>query len=163
MTGRPPTVADAFFRQGFGCLAAVAVKVTLVVVVVLALDCRHEARRQRDEADRATASETAARLADGFAAAGTDADGRFVRRPAGPLPDADVWGRPFRLAYHPGTLSDELEVRSAGPDGEWDTRDDVVVTRTSKVATKSVVRDAAGGAFDAARRKLLGKPADPPR
>jgi hypothetical protein len=159
---RPPqSVAEAFFRQGFGCLGAVVVKIALIVVVVLVLDWRSRQKRQRIEAERAQASEAAARLADRFGEE-KDADGRFVRRLEGELPEADFWGRPFRLGYKPGTLSDGLEVRSAGPDGEWNTRDDVVVTRSSRIANKALARDAAGGLIDAARDRLIGKgKADP--
>ena len=60
-------------------------------------------------------------------------------------------GHPLRLAYKSGRLSDGLEVRSAGPDGEWNTRDDVVVPRASPISGKALVRDATGNLIDAAR------------
>jgi hypothetical protein len=154
---RPPqSVADAVFRQGCGCLGALAFKIAVIVVIVLVIDWQSRRKREREEAERATTSEAAARLADDLAQE-TDSEGRFVRRPAGPLPGNDFWGRPFRLSYQPGTLSDGLEVRSAGPDGEWQTRDDVVVTRTSKLSNKAVARDAVGGLLDAARDRFIGK------
>lgn len=153
---RPPTVAEAFFRTGFGCASAVVVKIALIVAVVLVVDWRSRERREREEAERAAASEVAARLADGLAKE-TDSDGRFVRKPEGPLDETDVWGRPYRLVYKPHTLSDELQVRSAGPDGEWDTRDDVVASRSSPVSNRALARDAAGGLLDLARDRLRGK------
>src|SRR5262245_10230186 len=156
---RPPTVAEAFFRTGVGCLGAVVVQIAMIVVIVLVVDWRYREKEARREAERAAASETATRLADEFAKE-TDADGRFVRKPEGPLPETDVWGRQFRLAYQPGTLYDGMEVRSAGPDGEWNNWDDVVATRSSKISNKSITRDAADGLFDAARNRLWGKPTD---
>lgn len=157
---RPPTAAEAFFRTGFGCLGTLAFKIALVVILILFLDWRRREKDAQRETERAATSETAARLADAFAK-DTDPDGRYVRKPEGPLPETDAWGRPFRLAYTPGRLSDGLEVRSAGPDGEWDTADDVVAPRTSPIAAKALARDAAGNLLDAAKAKLWGtKPKD---
>jgi hypothetical protein len=153
---RQPTAAEAFFRTGFGCASAIVGKILIIVVVVLVLDWRSNERKARREAERAAASETAAALADEYAKE-TDSEGRFVRKREGPLPETDVWGGPYRLAYKTHTLSDELEIRSSGPDGEWDTRDDIVVSRTSKISNKAVARDAAGGLLDAAKARLWGK------
>lgn len=156
---RPPTVAEAFFRTGFGCLSVVVVKIAVIVVIVLVLDWREQEKKARLEAERASASETAARLADELAKE-TDSDGRFVRRPEGPLSENDVWGHPFRLAYQPGRLSDGLEVRSAGPDGEWQTRDDIIATRSSNIHSKTLVREAGSGLFNTAKERLWGKKKD---
>lgn len=153
---RPPTAAEAFFRTGFGCVSTLVFKIAVIVVIVLIIDWRSREKAAKREAERAEASKSAERLADEFAK-DTDTDGRFVRKPEGPLPENDLWGRPFRLEYKPGTFSDGLEVRSAGPDGEWGTRDDVVVARSSKISNKALARDAAGGLFDAAKGRLLGK------
>jgi hypothetical protein len=128
----------------------------VVVVIVLVADWRAREKYARRETERAAASETVARLAD-ECAKDTDSDGRFVRKPDGPQPETDVWGRPLRLTYKPGVLSDGLEVRSAGPDGEWNTWDDVVATRSSRISNKALARDAAGGLLDAAKDRLLGK------
>ncbi len=155
-SNRPPTIAEAFFRTGFGCVSAIVFKIAVVVIVILVLDWRSQEKKARQEAERTATSETATRLADEIAK-DTDPNGRFVRKPVGPLSETDAWGRALRLDYQPGTLSDGLEVRSAGPDGEWNTRDDVVVTRSSKISNKALVRDAAGGLFDAAKTKLWGK------
>jgi hypothetical protein len=157
---RPPTVAEAFFRTGFGCVGVVVVQIVMIVVVVLVVDWRYEQRAAKQEAERAATSETAVRIADEFAK-DIDPDGRFVRKPEGPLPETDVWGRQFRLAYKPGRFSDGLEVRSAGPNGEWNTWDDVVVTRSSQISGKSITRDAAGNLLDAAKAHIWGtKPKD---
>ena len=164
---RPPTAAEAFFRTGFGCLAAVVGKIALIVVVVLVLDWRHQQRKEREaaerarvSAERARASDTAAKLLDPFTKE-TDSDGRFVRKPEGPLPETDVWDRPFRLEYRQHVLSDEVRVRSAGPDGQWNTSDDVIVSRSSQLTNKSLVRDASSGLLDAAKKQLSGnKPND---
>jgi hypothetical protein len=153
---RPPTAVEAFFRTGFGCVSALVFKLAVVVIIVLIIDWRSREKEAKREAERAATSESAARLADEFAK-DTDPAGRFVRKREGPLEESDLWGCPFRLEYKPGTLSDGLEVRSAGPDGEWGTRDDVVVARSSKISNKALARDAAGGLLDAAKNRLLGK------
>lgn len=158
---RPPTIAEAFFRTGFGCASAFVMKILIVAAVIFVSDCRSRERAEqaeRLEAERAAASAIAARLADELARE-TDPDGRFVRKSEGDLPDADVWGRSFRLDYRSGHLGDSLNVRSAGPDGTWDMRDDVVVTRESKVSTKALTRDAASGLLDAAKKRLGKAPA----
>lgn len=156
---RPPTAAEAFFRTGFGCLSAIVFKIAVIVVIVLVIDWRSREKKAKLEAERAATSETAVRLADEFAK-DTDSDGRYVRKPEGALPETDAWGRQFRLAYKPGRLSDGLEVRSAGPDGEWSTRDDVVVPRSSQISGKALARDAAGNLLDAAKTHLWDKPDD---
>ena len=157
---RPPTAAQAFFREGFGCVGQVVVQIALIFVVVIVVDWRYRQKEAREAAERARASETAGRLVDEFAK-DVDSDGRFVRKqPEGPLPETDAWGRPFRLAYQPGNFSDTLEVRSAGPDGEWKTWDDVVVTRSSRISNKALARDAASGLLDAAKAQLWGTKKD---
>ena len=153
---RPPTTAEAFFRLGFGCLSALATRIIIVVVVVLVMDWRSREKAARLEAGRAETSEIATRLIDELAKT-VDADGRFIRRPDGALPETDAWGRPFRLSYRSGTISETLEVRSAGPDGEYQTRDDVVATHTSRVTNHAIARDATGGMLDAAKARLFGK------
>jgi hypothetical protein len=154
-----PTNAEAFYRAGFGCLGNLVFRIAVVVIIVLVADWRAREKYAKREADRAATSETAARLADEFAK-DTDAEGRFVRKPEGPLPETDAWGRQLRLSYKPGLLSDGLEVRSAGPDGEWNTWDDVKTVHHSRISNKALAREAAGGVFDAARDKLFGKPDD---
>lgn len=158
---RPPTVAEAFFRTGFGCASAIVMKIVVVGAAIFVSDCRNRERveqARRLEAERAVVSTIAARLADELAR-GTDPDGRFVRKPEGDLPDADAWGRSFRLVYRSGRLSDGLEVRSAGPDGQWGNHDDVVVTRESKVSAKALTRDAASGLLDAVKKRPGKAPA----
>jgi len=131
-------------------------KIVVVVLVVLVADWRAREKYAKREAERAATSETVARLADEYADE-TDTEGRFVRQPDGQLPESDVWDRPLRLAYKPGILSDGLEVRSAGPDGEWKTWDDVVAKRSSRISNRALVRDATGGVLDAASDRLTGK------
>ena len=114
---RQPTAAEAFFRSGFGCVAGVVVQFVAIVAIILVVDWRYRQKAEREAAERARASEIAVRLVDELAK-DVDSDGRFVRKPEGPLPETDVWGRSFRLAYQPGNFSDGLEVRSAGPDGD---------------------------------------------
>jgi hypothetical protein len=153
---RPPTTAEAFFGTGFGCLGTLLFRLGVIAIVVLVADWRAREKYAKRETERAATSETVAKVADEVAK-DTDSDGRFVRKPDGPLPETDVWGRQLRLAYKPGVLSDGLEVRSAGPDGVWNTWDDVTVTRSSRISNKALARDAATGLLDAARDKLLGK------
>ena len=61
---RPPTVAEAFFRTGFGCVAAVVVQIALIVVMVLVIDWRFREKAAREAAERACASETALQVVD---------------------------------------------------------------------------------------------------
>lgn len=157
---QPPTVAEAFFRTGFGCFGGLILRLAVIALIVVLADWRAREKYAKREADRAATSETVARVADEFTK-DTDSDGRFVRKPEGPLPETDVWGRQLRLAYKPGNFSDGLEVRSAGPDGEWNTWDDVVAARSSRISNKALVRDAASGVLDAAKAQLWGtKPKD---
>lgn len=160
---RSPTIAEAFFRTGFGCVSVFAFKIAVVVIIIVVVSWREEAKKAKleeekakQEAERAAASEIASRVVDEFAKE-TDADGRYVRKQEGPLPDTDVWGKQFRLAYKQHTLSDEVQVQSAGPDGIWDTRDDVVASRSSKLSNKTLTRDAAEGLWNAAKKQLWGK------
>lgn len=160
---RPPTTAEAFFGVGFGCLGGLAFRLGVVLIVVLVADWRARDKYARREADRAATSATVVRVADELAKE-IDSDGRFVRKPEGELPERDAWGSPLRLAYKPGLLadpfSDRLEVRSAGPDGVWQTWDDVTASHKSRISNAALAREAAGGVLDAARDRLRGKSND---
>jgi hypothetical protein len=156
---RPPTAAESFFRVGYGCFGGLILRLAAIALVVVLADWRARDKYARREAERARASEAAVRLADEYAK-DTDSDGRFARKPDGPLGENDVWGRPFRLTYRPGTFSDGLEVRSAGPDGEWNTWDDVVAARSSRISNAAIAREAGAGLLDAARDRLWGKQKD---
>lgn len=157
LPNRRQTVYGSLYRRR---LALVVVLLALLVAGVLVYD-RQRREAARREADIAATTASANALADALAK-DTDSDGRFVRKPDGDRPETDAWGRAFRLSYKPHTLSDELEVRSAGPDGIWDTRDDIKAVRESPVSTKALARDAAAGLFDAAKTRLTGgkKPDD---
>lgn len=45
------------------------------------------------------------------------------------MPEADPWGNKLRVSYSRDGLSEIVKVKSAGPDGQFDTDDDVVEQR----------------------------------
>lgn len=155
----PPTTAETFFRTGWGCFGGLVLRLAVIALVVVLADWRAREKYAKREADRAATSETVTRVADEVAKDTTE-DGRFVRKPEGPLPETDAWGRQLRLSYKPGLLSDGLEVRSAGPDGVWNNWDDVKSEHSSRISNKVLAREAAGGAIDAARDRIWGKKPD---
>lgn len=59
----------------------------------------------------------------------TNDTGVYVRWPNATLPEDDPWGRPLRVEYSQGGVAEHVTVRSAGPDGEERTSDDMVATR----------------------------------
>ncbi len=86
----------------------------------LAEDLRH----YRDQHGRyPTTAEGLAALA-GAGASGPDS-GRYLRSFLGEVP-LDVWGHPFIYQFPHPTRPNEFDLRSAGPDGQKDTLDDVI-------------------------------------
>ena len=103
---------------------------------------RHTVHRERVELARAACN----RWADDLDAR-VGKDGKYVRWD-GPSPaEPDPWGTPLRVHYFQGITGESLRVHSAGPDGVFDTSDDVTTSRTS-TTVGSVVAGAAGAAAD---------------
>lgn len=51
-------------------------------------------------------------------------EGKFIRLQSDSLPD-DAYGKRLRVEYYPGGTTEIVAVTSAGPDGEFDTEDDL--------------------------------------
>ena len=64
-----------------------------------------------------------------------DLDGRttetgvYVRVQEADIKETDPWGTPIRVGYSQGGIAEMVEVRSAGPDRELNTHDDIVTDR----------------------------------
>src|SRR5258708_5039585 len=76
--------------------------------------------------DRATAQ--VQRIADELDAR-TTAAGVYVRAKDGEIKENDPWGTRIRVTYSQGGLAEMIDVRSAGPDREFHTKDDVATER----------------------------------
>lgn len=125
-----------------------------VVGVVAVLYWRHTVEREKEERARAAcnrwADELDARLGK---------DGSYLRWDGPPPADPDPWGNPLRVHYFPGITGESLRVHSAGPDGVFDTRDDIKASRTS-TTVGSVVAGAAGAAAARATDRAIDRAAD---
>lgn len=102
-------------------------------------------RMQRERERSATA--LAARLANRL-----DPDQSPVpaREPGLATQVLDPWGQPLRVVYRDHITHETLEIRSAGRDSVYDTRDDPVVTRRTLTAAGRVAVPVAGAAVSAA-------------
>jgi hypothetical protein len=91
---------------------------------------RIEAENRRKALEQADA--LVVQWADRLAAA-KQANGAFSRHEG--LSDDDPWGKQLRIHYSDAEDQDSqtLEVRSAGPNGEFDDDDDLVRTRTTQI------------------------------
>ena len=61
----------------------------------------------------------------------TTETGVYIRHQGEQLPERDPWGVPLKVAYSQGGVAEIVVVSSAGPDGEFDTQDDVIEQRMS--------------------------------
>jgi hypothetical protein len=59
----------------------------------------------------------------------TTETGVYIRHQGEQLPEQDPWGTPLRVMYSQGGMAETLTVCSAGPDREFDTDDDISMTR----------------------------------
>ncbi len=98
-----------------------------------------------------------------------DSDGRFLPMDTKRL---DAWGRPIKITYTQGALSEIVEVRSSGPDGIPFNSDDVYDRRRSASlngivdnvghAARSIARNSAAGIREGWREGAETRPADKP-
>ncbi len=135
---------------------------------------------QQQRIDSATAQ--VQRLADDLDRRTTDT-GVYIRAQDGEIKETDPWGSFVRITYSQGGLAEEVMVRSAGPDRELHTQDDIVATgiaanlkgigegirrnveATAAGAAKGVVKGAVAGVKESLRDALPRKQsenADPP-
>lgn len=61
----------------------------------------------------------------------TTETGVYVRHQGEQLPERDPWGLPLKVVYEQGGVAEVIVVSSAGPDGEFDTEDDIIQQRMS--------------------------------
>ena len=61
----------------------------------------------------------------------TTDSGVYVRAKNGELKEIDPWGTPVQVGYSQGGLAEMIDVRSAGPDVQFHTNDDVVARAIS--------------------------------
>src|SRR5439155_9126093 len=103
---------------------------TIVAALLLLSTCLLGLWLLRDaESRKAEARSQVTRWADQLHSQTTEA-GIYVRHPGNQLPEADPWDTPLQLTYAQGGFSETLTVRSAGPDREFYTEDDILVQRS---------------------------------
>lgn len=88
----------------------------------------------------------------------TKKNGVYVRVEKPDLDERDAWGTPLRVTYSQGGVAEMVKVSSAGPDGEFGTRDDISTERMAmnfkgvgegvRENAGSVARDVAKGAVE---------------
>ena len=83
---------------------------------------------QQADIDRTTAQ--VARLVEDLDRRTTET-GAYVRVKDGDIKDRDAWGTPIQVFYAQGGLAETVTVRSAGPDREFHTTDDIQGTGVS--------------------------------
>ena len=114
----------------------------------------------------------------------TTETGVYVRVKEGEVKEGDPWGKRVEVSYSQGGVAEVVRVRSAGPDREFDTKDDVVAEgmsanlkgigegikrnaeETAANAAKGIVRGTVEGVKesikDALPFKKKAQPGDPP-
>jgi hypothetical protein len=147
----------------------------LPILALLSLATMAGCETQQQRIDAATAQ--VQRLADDLDRRTTDT-GVYVRAKDGEIKETDPWGSLVRVTYSQGGLAEEVLVRSAGPDREFHTADDIVATgiaanlkgigegikrnveATAAGAAKGVVKGAVAGVKESIREALPRKSDD---
>ena len=101
--------------------------------------------------------------------------GVYVRVKDGEVNEKDPWGTPIKVSYSQGGVAEVLSVRSAGPDHEFNTDDDLVaqglamnlkgigeglkqnIEETAAKAAKGIVKGTVEGVKESIRDSLPGK------
>lgn len=112
----------------------------------------------------------------------TTKTGAYIRAKKDEIQERDPWGTPVEVSYSQGGVAEMVEVRSAGPDRELRTKDDVTATcmaanfkglgegikehaeQTASNAAKGVVKGTFTGVKEAVKDAMpfkKKKPADP--
>lgn len=100
---------------------------TLVAGVGIAFGgCGAPSRRQAIEQAQAQVI----RLCDELDAR-TTAAGVYIRAEEADILERDPWGLPLQVRYSAGGVAEVVTVRSAGPDRQWNTEDDLLAQGTS--------------------------------
>jgi hypothetical protein len=127
-----------------------------------------------DDRSREKADTQVQRLADDLDAKTTET-GVYVRAKEGEIKETDPWGTRIKVSYSQGGVAEMIEVRSAGPDREHHTSDDLVAQRmaanlkgigegikknvesTAANAAKGLVKGAVEGAKESIKDSLPRK------
>jgi hypothetical protein len=131
------------------------------------------AERERERTVRHAAEALCSEWADRLDRQTTET-GVYIRWNGDTLPDKDPWGRNLLVEYSQGGVSEVVVVRSLGPDGESNTRDDVRAPRfamnfkgvgtgiknNAEEVSERAGRGLARGVIDGAKEGMRGKPAE---
>ncbi len=134
--------------------------------------------RAAQEAKITQAQAQVARIAEDLDRQTTEA-GVYVRVKDGKVNETDPWGTPIEVVYSQGGVAETVVVRSAGPDRQFHTTDDIQasgmsanlkgigqgvqknIEQTVANAAKGVVKGAVAGAKEALKESIARKkPAD---
>ncbi|MGD9722563.1 MAG: hypothetical protein AB7O59_14625 [Pirellulales bacterium] len=131
------------------------------------------ADNSQQQLERATAQ--VERLAEELDTRTTDT-GIYIRAKANDIQETDPWGTRLQVAYSQGGVAEQLIVRSAGPDQEFHTPDDVVasgfaanfkgvgegikrnVQETAAGAAKGLVKGTVSGVKESLKESFSRKP-----
>jgi hypothetical protein len=150
------------------------IALALAGVAIASAGCADDRSREKAEAQ-------IQRLADALDAKTTET-GVYIRVKDGEIKENDPWGTRIKVSYSQGGVAEMIEVRSAGPDREFHTIDDLAAQRmaanlkgigegikknaeaTAAGAAKGLVKGAVEGAKesikDALPRKKKGEQPD---
>ena len=136
--------------QYFGASPAVIAGTLLCGVLGCSDDAAERAR------ERAAAQ--VQRIADDLDGRTTET-GVYVRVKDADIKETDPWGTRIKVGYSQGGVAEMVEVRSAGPDREFNTKDDVVADRMSanlKGVGEGIKKNAEETAGNAAKGVVKG-------
>jgi len=109
-------------------LARWSILAAALAMLSVATGCENPLARQAAAIDKARAQ--TARLAEQLDQK-TTATGAYVRVKDGEIQEDDPWGTRIKITYSQGGLAETISVRSAGPDREFHTDDDIEETAVS--------------------------------
>jgi hypothetical protein len=111
-----------------------------------------------DDHSREKAEAQIQRLADELDAKTTES-GVYIRVKDGEIKETDPWGTPVKVSYSQGGVAEMIEVRSAGPDREFHTSDDLGAQRMAanlKGIGEGIKKNAEATAAGAAKGLVKG-------
>lgn len=121
-----------------------------LALVALSAGCGREAKRNAEAQVRRIAADLDAR---------TTPTGSYVRAGEGEIKDVDPWGTPLKVTYTQGGVAENVEVRSAGPDRQLYSEDDVVAGHMAanfKGVGQGILQNADNVAGEAAKGAVKG-------
>jgi hypothetical protein len=127
------------------------VALAFVGVAFVSAGCADDRSREKAEAQ-------IQRLADALDAKTTET-GVYIRVKDGEIKDNDPWGTHIKVSYSQGGVAEMIEVRSAGPDREFHTNDDLATQRMAanlKGIGEGIKKNAEATAAGAAKGLVKG-------